>query len=241
MSKSNSTNQNVCSDAGTHPGVFSDRELFSKTYLRKTLTIWERFCTYKSWFQYFGDCWKRRIESTFWRRIALHLRGFTKQWLYLSIFKVVILVKANVLFSFTYCVDWSTSQKCFGEKQTSQCITAGSCSWDIFIPHRLYTSSIFFVTPCVCFPATDATLYFRPPDPANTLFFAHHRDTALFIPSFICVSKGWYNERRSSPSTFVATFFINRSCNFVSFSFLSWYFPLLTLFPDFTGHHDSDL
>ena len=42
------TNQNtgMCSDAGTHPGVFSDRELFSKIYLRKTLSLRERFCTY---------------------------------------------------------------------------------------------------------------------------------------------------------------------------------------------------
>mgnify|MGYP006164598991 FL=1 len=46
VSKFNSTNQNMCSDAGTYPGVFSDRELFSKTYLRKTLSLRERFCTY---------------------------------------------------------------------------------------------------------------------------------------------------------------------------------------------------
>ena len=46
VSKFNSTNQNMCSDAGTHPGVFSDRELFSKTCLRKTLSLRERFCTY---------------------------------------------------------------------------------------------------------------------------------------------------------------------------------------------------
>ena len=46
--KFNSTNQNtgMCSDAGTHPGVFSDRELLSKTYLHKTLSLRERFCTY---------------------------------------------------------------------------------------------------------------------------------------------------------------------------------------------------
>ena len=43
VSKFNSTNQNMCSDAGTYPGVFSDRELFSKTYLRKTLSLRERF------------------------------------------------------------------------------------------------------------------------------------------------------------------------------------------------------
>ena len=39
VSKFNSTNQNMCSDAGTYPGVFSDRELFSKTYPRKTLSL----------------------------------------------------------------------------------------------------------------------------------------------------------------------------------------------------------
>ena len=45
-SKFNSTNQNMCSDAAKYPGVFSDRELLSKTYLRKTLSLRERFCTY---------------------------------------------------------------------------------------------------------------------------------------------------------------------------------------------------
>ena len=35
VSKFNLTNQNMCSDAGTYPGSFSDIELFSKnTYAR---------------------------------------------------------------------------------------------------------------------------------------------------------------------------------------------------------------
>ena len=46
VSKFNSTNQNMCSDAAKYPGIFSDRELFSKIYLRKTLSLRERFCTY---------------------------------------------------------------------------------------------------------------------------------------------------------------------------------------------------
>ena len=33
VNKFNSTNQNMCSDAGTYPGVFSDWELFRETYL----------------------------------------------------------------------------------------------------------------------------------------------------------------------------------------------------------------
>ena len=67
VNKFNSTNQNMCSDAGTYPGVFLDRELFSKTYLRKTLTsLWEeRFCTYKFRFQNFDDCWKSRSGRLF--------------------------------------------------------------------------------------------------------------------------------------------------------------------------------
>ena len=67
VNKFNSTNQNMCSDAGTYPGVFFDRELFSKTYLRKTLTsLWEeRFCTYKFRFQNFDDCWKSRSGRLF--------------------------------------------------------------------------------------------------------------------------------------------------------------------------------
>ena len=46
-SRFNSTNQNMCSDAAKYPGIFSDRELFSKRYLRKTLAKSTRtFCTY---------------------------------------------------------------------------------------------------------------------------------------------------------------------------------------------------
>ena len=46
VSKFNSTNQNLCSDAATYPGVFLDRELFSKTFQHQTLSIQERFaCT----------------------------------------------------------------------------------------------------------------------------------------------------------------------------------------------------
>ena len=56
LNKFNSTNQNVCIDAETYPGVFSDRELFSKTYLRKTASLQERFCMHKFRFRYFGDC-----------------------------------------------------------------------------------------------------------------------------------------------------------------------------------------
>ena len=41
--KFNSTNQNMCSDAAMCPGVFSDWELSSKTYLRKTLSLQEHF------------------------------------------------------------------------------------------------------------------------------------------------------------------------------------------------------
>jgi len=44
--KFNSTNQNMCNDAATYPGVFSDRELFFKTHLRKPRSLLERFCTY---------------------------------------------------------------------------------------------------------------------------------------------------------------------------------------------------
>ena len=43
VSKFNSTNQNMCNDAATYPGVFWDWELSSKTYLRKTLSLRERF------------------------------------------------------------------------------------------------------------------------------------------------------------------------------------------------------
>ena len=43
VNKFNSTNQNMCSDAGTYPGVFSDWELFSETYLRKNPSLRERF------------------------------------------------------------------------------------------------------------------------------------------------------------------------------------------------------
>ena len=39
VNKFNSTNQNMCSDAGAYPGVFSDWELFSETFLRKTQSI----------------------------------------------------------------------------------------------------------------------------------------------------------------------------------------------------------
>ncbi len=51
VSKFNLTNHNMCSDLGTYTGVFSDRELCSKTYLRKTLSLRERFCTYNFRFQ----------------------------------------------------------------------------------------------------------------------------------------------------------------------------------------------
>ena len=50
------SNQNMCSDAGTYPGVFSKWELHSKIYLRNTLSLGERFWTYKFRFQYF-DYW----------------------------------------------------------------------------------------------------------------------------------------------------------------------------------------
>ena len=36
VSKLNSTNQNMCSDAGTYHGVFSYRELWRQIYLRRT-------------------------------------------------------------------------------------------------------------------------------------------------------------------------------------------------------------
>ena len=65
VSKFNLTNQNMCSDAGTYLGVFRDRELCSKTCLRETLSLRERFCTYKFRFHYFGNCWISQLGRLF--------------------------------------------------------------------------------------------------------------------------------------------------------------------------------
>ena len=70
----NSTNQNMCSDAGTYPGIFLD---FNETYLRKTLSRQEHFA-HTNFDTNILATVEKPIRSTFCRRIALHLRGFMK-------------------------------------------------------------------------------------------------------------------------------------------------------------------
>ena len=70
-----STNQNMCIDAEAYPGVFSDCELFIPTQDSK----WTRtFLHVQILIPIFLRLLKKPIRSTFWRRIALHLRGFIK-------------------------------------------------------------------------------------------------------------------------------------------------------------------
>ena len=75
-SKFNSTNQNMLSDAGTYHGVFLDRELYSQIYLCKTPMFTRTFSHVQTPIPVFWLLLKKPIGSTFWKGIALHLRGF---------------------------------------------------------------------------------------------------------------------------------------------------------------------
>ena len=77
VSKFNSTNQNMCSDTPTYPGVFSDWELSSKTYLGKTLSLRESFAHTNSDSNILATAEKADWVD-FLERIALHLRGSMK-------------------------------------------------------------------------------------------------------------------------------------------------------------------
>ena len=66
VSKFNSTNQNMYSNAGNYHGVFLDRESFWQICLFKTPMST----------RIFWQLLKKPIGSTFWRRKALHLWDF---------------------------------------------------------------------------------------------------------------------------------------------------------------------
>ena len=78
VSEFNSTNQNMCSDAGTYHGVFLNRELCRQIYLRKTPMSTRTFSHVQIPSPIFWRLLKKPIGSTFWRMIALDLWGFMK-------------------------------------------------------------------------------------------------------------------------------------------------------------------
>ena len=78
VSKFNSTNQNVCSDAGTYPlGVFSDREIIQRTIpTQDSKSTRKYFACTNSDSNILATV--EKADRVFWRRIALHLRIFMK-------------------------------------------------------------------------------------------------------------------------------------------------------------------